>query len=291
VSSTVGDEPSQKFGPPPQVLASIYEMTPDVLEEIAQWLEIRGIRGMVTGSTAGTVSGGGGITGGGGTPGPPGPTGPAGPTGPTGSAGPGVPTGGTAGQELVKNSSTNYDTAWVTPTGGGAWTLLSTTTLASAGSFDVSSISGSYNDLTCVCILRSVAAGTTDSPTIYFNAETGSTLNHNTQRARANGATIDASEVRNTPTFPNCYLPAAGATASMFSTLIFTIYGYASTTWLKNVHWQSFAPFGTAASNMYWVTGAAWWNSTAAINRIRIWGGSTAINLTAGSQLRIYGCT
>lgn len=41
-------------------------------------------------------------------------TGPTGGTGATGPAGPGVPTGGTTGQFLVKQSSTNYDAAWVT---------------------------------------------------------------------------------------------------------------------------------------------------------------------------------
>ena len=34
--------------------------------------------------------------------------------GPEGPAGPGIPTGGTAGQFLVKASSADYDTAWVT---------------------------------------------------------------------------------------------------------------------------------------------------------------------------------
>jgi hypothetical protein len=38
--------------------------------------------------------------------------GPKGDTGPTGPAGPGVPAGGAAGDLLVKNSGTNYDTAW-----------------------------------------------------------------------------------------------------------------------------------------------------------------------------------
>jgi hypothetical protein len=61
-------------------------------------------------------------------PGPPGATGPQGPqgnpgatgaTGPTGPAGQGVPTGGTTGQVLTKNSATNYDTSWLAPTGGG----------------------------------------------------------------------------------------------------------------------------------------------------------------------------
>ena len=36
----------------------------------------------------------------------------AGPQGPTGPAGPGVPVGGTIGQIIVKNSSTDYDTGW-----------------------------------------------------------------------------------------------------------------------------------------------------------------------------------
>lgn len=43
----------------------------------------------------------------------PGPTGPAGPTGT------GVPTGGTAGQILLKNSSDDYDYVWTDVVDGG----------------------------------------------------------------------------------------------------------------------------------------------------------------------------
>lgn len=50
--------------------------------------------------------------------GPQGPAGTSGSTGPQGPAGPGVPTGGTAGQVLTKNSGTNYDTKWTTPATG-----------------------------------------------------------------------------------------------------------------------------------------------------------------------------
>jgi len=42
-------------------------------------------------------------------------TGPTGPTGATGATGPGVQAGGTAGQILTKNSSTDYDTVWAAP--------------------------------------------------------------------------------------------------------------------------------------------------------------------------------
>jgi hypothetical protein len=49
-----------------------------------------------------------------------GPTGATGVTGPAGSAGVGVPTGGTTGQVLAKNSNTAYDTEWIdAPEGGG----------------------------------------------------------------------------------------------------------------------------------------------------------------------------
>lgn len=41
-----------------------------------------------------------------------------------GIAGPGVPTGGTAGQVLAKDSSTNYDASWIDPPAGGGLTWL-----------------------------------------------------------------------------------------------------------------------------------------------------------------------
>jgi hypothetical protein len=49
-----------------------------------------------------------------------GPTGSTGATGAQGPAGQGVPTGGTTGQVLAKNTGTDYDTAWQTP-GAATW--------------------------------------------------------------------------------------------------------------------------------------------------------------------------
>ena len=57
--------------------------------------------------------------------GPAGPAGPAGAdgasgsVGPQGPAGPGVPTGGSAGQVLAKNTAADYDTHWIDPPAGG----------------------------------------------------------------------------------------------------------------------------------------------------------------------------
>lgn len=51
--------------------------------------------------------------------GPTGATGATGPQGPAGQNGVGVPSGGTAGQVLAKLSGTDFDTGWITPSGGG----------------------------------------------------------------------------------------------------------------------------------------------------------------------------
>jgi hypothetical protein len=59
-----------------------------------------------------------GATGPAGAAGAQGPQGNPGPTGATGPAGPGVPTGGSTGQVLAKNSATDYDTHWIAQSGG-----------------------------------------------------------------------------------------------------------------------------------------------------------------------------
>jgi hypothetical protein len=98
---------------------------------------IASIVGSVITVTVTTVSGSGtfatwkftvmGATGSTGSTGPTGPTGaastvagPTGPTGATGATGAGVPAGGTAGQILAKVDGDNYNTEWITNTGGGA---------------------------------------------------------------------------------------------------------------------------------------------------------------------------
>ena len=55
---------------------------------------------------------------------PRGPQGAQGSTGATGPAGPGVPSGGTDGQVLTKDGSTDYATKWATPQGGGGLTAV-----------------------------------------------------------------------------------------------------------------------------------------------------------------------
>ena len=71
--------------------------------------------------------------------GPQGPRGARGATGATGAQGPagqGIPTGGTAGQVLVKRSGTDYDTNWATPTSGGGGTPYAHASTHAAGGSD-----------------------------------------------------------------------------------------------------------------------------------------------------------
>jgi len=85
---------------------------------------------------------------------PRGDTGATGPTGATGATGAGVPTGGSTGQVLAKNSGTNYDTSWINVVGGlnyqGNWNAStnSPTLTSSAGTngyYYTVSVAGSTN--------------------------------------------------------------------------------------------------------------------------------------------------
>jgi hypothetical protein len=44
----VGDQPAPSFGPHRTIISSIYELDPLVLEELVQWLEMRGLRTTVS---------------------------------------------------------------------------------------------------------------------------------------------------------------------------------------------------------------------------------------------------
>jgi hypothetical protein len=107
-------------GAPGSTIATLPSAAPVPFDDTPQFAGTgASVIGKVLVRTTGAIDYVGPVTGATGPPGAAGSTGPAGPTGPTGATGAGVPTGGTTGQVLEKNSSTNYDTSWVTPTGGG----------------------------------------------------------------------------------------------------------------------------------------------------------------------------
>jgi hypothetical protein len=120
-------------GAPGSTIATLPSAAPVPFDDTPQFAGIgSSVIGKVLVRTTGAIDYVGPVTGATGPPGAAGSTGPAGPTGPTGATGAGVPTGGTTGQVLEKNSSTNYDTSWVTPSGGGGGAgLLGSATITS----------------------------------------------------------------------------------------------------------------------------------------------------------------
>ena len=102
-----------------------------------------------------------------GSPGPQGIPGPTGSPGPAGSPGAGVAVGGTTDQVLAKASATNYDTKWVTPSGGGTGTV----TNVSAGNLGTLFTTTVLNPTTTPNI--QFTASTAAAGTVFANNTTG----------------------------------------------------------------------------------------------------------------------
>ena len=214
-------------------------------------------------------------------------TGPTGATGATGAAGTngtngvGVPTGGTTGQVLAKNSGTNYDTIWAAASGGGTGDVvkIATVTLSSAGSISFSSIPGTYSHLLLCGRLRATYSGPYTYPGIQFNADTGANY-INAGIWLENGSASYTNATADTQVTTEI-IPASTSGSSYFAAVEATIYNYAST---------SFYKAGFVRNHSYQIgtdfyQGGFQWKNTAAINGILIAGSSLAI----GSTLTLYG--
>lgn len=165
-------------------------------------------------------------------------------------------------------------------------TVLHDETLGSNGSFDVSSIDQTYDDLELILMLRSTSATVDDTVRIWFNNDT-TTGNYHFQRAKGinNGGSWAES--------PNSALgSAAGASspANAFTSFQAWIPEYANTAMLKQVIAISGGLSGAASALAQLMT-CVWEDGGAtAINRIAIETDNDPTDLfLAGSRLRIIG--
>jgi hypothetical protein len=194
---------------------------------------------------------------------------------------------GSNAQVLTADSTQTTGLKWAAAGGGGAWTLLSTTTIAgSAAAFDVSSISGSYNDLLLVLIAR-CSGSFTDQILLNFNGDATSG-NYAWQVTQSSAGSVLGGEGNSTTRIVCGSLSGNSAPAGYFTPLEVLIPGYASTTWIKTALAKCYAASGVATSNKTLFETAGHWTQTSAITRVQL---SCLSNTTfmIGSQLRIYG--
>ena len=191
---------------------------------------------------------------------------------------------------LTADSSEDTGMVWVPPAGGGgAWTLLSTTTLASPGQFDVSGISQAYNDLILILIARSNNAGSTgEGSCIRFNNDSGSNYSR-TLWMTAGAATLDVSNSHGSSNGLIGRVPMASALANTFGMHEIVLLGYASTVWRKVWLSKSYDVYVDSSNGVDASEVLGQWQSTAAINRVTIAPANMSGNFVTGSQLRIYG--
>jgi hypothetical protein len=169
----------------------------------------------------------------------------------------------------------------------GALTLLSSTTLAAPGDFDVTGIAATYNDLVLSMVLRGAAVAASDTPQLRFNGDSGA--NYYQQYVRGTGTTAQAAEaLSQTYSTVTGTLNAASGTANYWSHATAEILGYASTTWVKVVRTESGNARDKSTGLNFAVFMGTIWDSTAAINRIQLLALSGS-GFAIGSQLRVYG--
>jgi hypothetical protein len=193
---------------------------------------------------------------------------------------------GTNGQILTADSTQTTGLKWA-PAAAGAITLLSSTTLGAAGTFDITSISGAYSDLIIVLIGRANNANASDVALLRFNNDSGA--NYYTQRLKGAATTASAGESIGSGSIDRAEIAANTAPANHFSIVAWEVYGYASTTWTKTVNYRASFTFGLSSGGIVIEELTAIWSSTAAINRVTVSTNTSPFNFMAGSQLRIYG--
>jgi len=178
--------------------------------------------------------------------------------------------------------------------GGGLGTVLHDETLNSAGTFDVSGISGAYDDLEVRLLARSSAAGQTfDSAALKLNNDASAIYNYDGDQDSS--GSIFVAQVGNDTSFDNgtsnpyiANLPAASSPAGAVGEARWWMPAYSGTTFFKPFHAQWSTLLDTSDGNYRVGRVGGQYNSTSAITRVTITTGRGS-TFIAGSRLTIIG--
>lgn len=193
---------------------------------------------------------------------------------------------GSNNQVLTADSAQSSGMKWAAA--GGGLVLLNTVNLGANGTFDVSSIPQTYNDLLLMLIAKGVGTGGSEQPIVRFNNDTAA--NYRRASFQVWNANPGYPHGEADTSILSGVLPDSNGSypAGAFGIVEIVIPGYASTVWRKSLLFRSYAAYAATPPNYdFYNNGGGVWGSQAAINRIQIAG--SVGNLVTGSQLRIYG--
>jgi hypothetical protein len=172
----------------------------------------------------------------------------------------------------------------------GGLVLLNTVNLGANGTFDISAIPQTYNDLVLILIAKSTGSSGSDTPTVRFNNDTAANYRRTGFQVWSSNpgyphGEADSSIIAGVIPDSNASYPVGA-----FGMVEIVIPGYASTVWRKSLFFRSYAAYAASLPNYdFYNNGGGAWANQAAINRIQVAGSLS--NLIAGSQLRLYGRT
>lgn len=178
-----------------------------------------------------------------------------------------LPTGGATGQVLTKQSGTDGDADWETPSGGGSANLVDAQTagVGGAASFSFSSLPASGEILTIVVVGASEAATAGAALSMRFNGDSGA--NYHDQFFVSFDGTGTAGGEDAGATAINCgALPGTSSPSGASAMIRIVIPNYRGTVFHKTVETREGRYYGSAQAAL--VEGMGIWKSTAAITSI-----------------------